>query len=49
MRCRTGAAVFNLSSFCKILIEGPDATEALQWICTNDTDKPVDSCVNTFL
>lgn len=48
MSCRTTAAVFNLSSFSKILIEGPDAKSALEWICTNNIDQPVNTCVELF-
>lgn len=38
LSCRNAAAMFDLSSFCKILIEGSDAKNALSWICTNDID-----------
>ncbi|XP_031636149.1 sarcosine dehydrogenase, mitochondrial-like, partial [Contarinia nasturtii] len=47
MSCRTNAAIFNMSSCCKILIDGPDSKEALQWICTNDIDKLPNSIVYT--
>lgn len=46
MSCRTTAAVFNLSSFCKILIEGPNAKQALEWICTNDISQPANTYVS---
>lgn len=43
MSCRTAAAAFNLSSFCKLKISGPDAKHALEWICTNDIDQPANT------
>ncbi|XP_037027162.1 sarcosine dehydrogenase, mitochondrial-like [Bradysia coprophila] len=45
LSCRETAAVFNLSSFAKFFIYGPEAREALQWICTADVDKPINSVV----
>lgn len=45
MNCRTAAAAFNLSSFCKVLIEGPDAKQAIEWICTNDINQPANTYV----
>lgn len=45
MNCRTAAAAFNLSSFCKVLIEGPDAKQAMEWICTNDINQPANTYV----
>lgn len=45
MNCRTSAAVFNLSSFCKILVEGPDAKKALEWICTNNINQRTNTYV----
>ncbi|XP_055319034.1 sarcosine dehydrogenase, mitochondrial-like [Sitodiplosis mosellana] len=47
MSCRIKAAAFNLSSFYKILIEGPEAKVAMEWICTNDINKPPNSIVYT--
>ncbi|XP_055319035.1 sarcosine dehydrogenase, mitochondrial-like [Sitodiplosis mosellana] len=47
MSCRTKAAIFNLNSFSKILIDGPDSKEAMEWICTNDINKPPNSIVYT--
>jgi len=38
---RTAAALFDQSSFAKFMVQGPDALEAMQWICANDIDKPV--------
>lgn len=45
MSCRETAAVFNLSSSAKLFIHGPEARQALQWICTADIDKPTNSFV----
>lgn len=45
MSCRETAAVFNFSSSAKLLIYGPEARQALQWICTADIDKPTNSFV----
>lgn len=44
MGCRTAAAIFNLNSFCKLSVSGPDAAVALDWICTND----VNQLANTY-
>ena len=33
---RAGVGIFDLSSFAKYLVQGPDAEKALQWICAND-------------
>lgn len=45
MNCRTAAVAFNLSSFCKLLVEGPDAKQALEWICTSDINQPANTYV----
>jgi len=44
---RSGAAIFDQSSFVKFIIEGPDAEAELQRICANDLAKPVGSIVYT--
>lgn len=46
---RTGVAVFDLTSFSKFLVQGRDATAALQWLCANDIDVPVGQTVYTGL
>ncbi|MCW2759347.1 MAG: dependent oxidoreductase [Nocardioidaceae bacterium] len=46
---RTGVTVFDQTSFSKYVVEGPGATEALQWLCTADVDVPVGRCVYTGL
>jgi len=45
--CRTGVALFDMTSFGKILVEGPDATGVLQHLCANDIDVPVGRTVYT--
>jgi glycine cleavage system aminomethyltransferase T/glycine/D-amino acid oxidase-like deaminating enzyme len=44
---RTGVAVFDQTSFSKYVVAGPDALEALQWICAADVDVATDGCVYT--
>ena len=45
---RTGA-LFELSPFTKLAVEGPGALAALQWLCTNDVDVPVGRVVYTLM
>ena len=33
---RESAALFDESSFAKLLVSGPDAADLLQWVCDND-------------
>ncbi|MFN8136172.1 MAG: FAD-dependent oxidoreductase [Propionicimonas sp.] len=47
--CREAVAVFDQTSFSKYAVSGPDALAALQWICGNDVEVPVGSCVYTPL
>ena len=35
---RTGVALFDQSSFAKLLVQGPDAAQALNWISANQID-----------
>jgi heterotetrameric sarcosine oxidase gamma subunit len=35
---REDVSVFDVTSFAKFIVKGPDACAALQWICTNDVD-----------
>ncbi len=44
---RSAVAVFDQTSFSKYVVAGPGSLEALQWICANDVDVPVDGCVYT--
>ncbi|MDQ1733707.1 MAG: hypothetical protein QOK10_3866 [Pseudonocardiales bacterium] len=46
---RERVALFDQTSFGKLLITGPDAQRALQWICAADVDVPVGSTVYTGL
>lgn len=38
MACRTNVGLLNLSSYCKLILHGPQAKEAADWIFTADTD-----------
>lgn len=40
LACRTGVAVFDQSSFAKILVQGRDACALLQEACANEMDVP---------
>ena len=42
-------ALFELSPFTKIFVEGPEATAALQWICSNNIDVAVGKIVYTLM
>lgn len=44
---RTAVTVFDQTSFSKYLLVGPDAEQALQWLCTNDIAVPVGTAVYT--
>jgi len=44
---RNGVCIYDQSYFGKFYLSGPDAKKALQWICTNDIDKPVGTTVYT--
>lgn len=46
---RERVAVFDQTSFSKFLLIGPDAEAALNWICANDTAKPVGTITYTQL
>jgi 4-methylaminobutanoate oxidase (formaldehyde-forming) len=49
MAVRERVAIFDLSSFAKFMLEGPEAPRDLQTICTNDVDVPVGRVVFTAL
>ncbi|MEV4368096.1 FAD-dependent oxidoreductase [Nonomuraea sp. NPDC049637] len=36
--CRNAAALFDQTAFSKFVLKGPEAMEALQWLCTADVD-----------
>jgi glycine cleavage system aminomethyltransferase T/glycine/D-amino acid oxidase-like deaminating enzyme len=46
---RTGVALFDLSTYAKFLIQGPEAMAGLQRLCTADVDVPVGRVVYTLL
>jgi len=46
---RDAAGLFDQSSFAKLDVSGPGATQALGRICANDIDKPAGSAVYTQL
>lgn len=41
MACRHNAVVFNMSYFCKLYLEGPDAQKAADWIFSANTNRDV--------
>ena len=45
---REAVALFDLSSFAKIEVTGPDALRLLQYVCTNDVDVAVGRLVYTL-
>jgi 4-methylaminobutanoate oxidase (formaldehyde-forming) len=47
LAARQRVAVFDQTSFAKLLIAGPDAEAALQWLCTNDVAGPAGRTVYT--
>ncbi len=44
---RSDVAIFDETSFGKLLIKGRDSLRLLQWLCTNDVDVPVGGVVYT--
>jgi 4-methylaminobutanoate oxidase (formaldehyde-forming) len=46
---REAVAVYDQSSFSKLLLQGPDALAVLQRLCANELDVPVDRMVYTAL
>ena len=45
---REAVALFDLSSFAKTEVAGPDALRLLRFVCTNDVDVPVGKLVYTL-
>ena len=45
--CRASAVLFDLTSFAKFALKGPDAEAALGWIAANDVARPVGSLTYT--
>ena len=46
-RVRETAGVFDLTSFGKFLVEGPEAEALLQWVSANDMSRPPGSVIYT--
>jgi len=46
---REAVALFDQTSFGKLLVTGPDACDALQWVCSADVDVPVGRAVYTAM
>jgi len=44
---REAAVLFDQSSFAKFVLKGPDAEDALTWICANNVARPVGSLTYT--
>jgi len=44
---REAAVLFDQSSFAKFVLKGPDAEDALSWICANNMAKPVGALTYT--
>ena len=44
---REAAVIFDQTSFAKFTVKGPDALKALNWICANNVDKPVEALTYT--
>jgi sarcosine dehydrogenase len=47
--CRASAALFDISSFSKLLLQGADALSALQYLCVNNMDVPIGKLVYTSM
>jgi 4-methylaminobutanoate oxidase (formaldehyde-forming) len=45
--CREAVALFDMTSFAKLLLKGPDAEDVLQRLCANDVAVPVGTTVYT--
>ncbi len=46
---RSNAALFDLTPFAKLDVEGPDALAYLERICANRIDRPVGAIVYTAM
>jgi 4-methylaminobutanoate oxidase (formaldehyde-forming) len=47
--CRERSALFDLSTYAKFLVQGPDALKGLQQLCTSNVDVAVGRVVYTLL
>jgi 4-methylaminobutanoate oxidase (formaldehyde-forming) len=45
--CRERVAIFDMSSFAKLLVQGPDAAAALDWLVANELPQSVGGTVYT--
>ncbi|HTN49774.1 MAG TPA: FAD-dependent oxidoreductase [Burkholderiaceae bacterium] len=45
--CREAVAVFDMGSFAKLLVQGPDSHAALQWLVANDVPSSAGATVYT--
>jgi glycine cleavage system aminomethyltransferase T/glycine/D-amino acid oxidase-like deaminating enzyme len=46
---RERAALFDITPYVKLRVEGPDALGFLEWVCVNRIDRPVGSVVYTAM
>jgi glycine cleavage system aminomethyltransferase T/glycine/D-amino acid oxidase-like deaminating enzyme len=49
LRTRGTAALFDMSTFMKLEVHGPDALAQLQWVFTNQMDVPIGRVVYTLM
>jgi heterotetrameric sarcosine oxidase gamma subunit len=49
LRTRKAAALFDMSTFTKIEVEGPEALALMQWVFTNNMEVPVNKVVYTLM
>uniref|UniRef100_A0A0K8UZQ0 Sarcosine dehydrogenase, mitochondrial n=2 Tax=Bactrocera latifrons TaxID=174628 RepID=A0A0K8UZQ0_BACLA len=47
LACRNAAAIFNMSYFCKLVMSGPDAQKAADWIFSANTNREANKTVYT--
>ncbi|KAL9919954.1 LOW QUALITY PROTEIN: sarcosine dehydrogenase [Glossina fuscipes fuscipes] len=47
LACRNNAVVFNMSYFCKLFLEGPEAEKAADWIFSGNTKRDIKKTVYT--
>lgn len=49
MACRERAAIFDMTSFGKYYLAGPDAQRAVDWIFSADMARPTGSTIYTCM
>jgi glycine cleavage system aminomethyltransferase T len=49
LQVRAAAGLFDMSTFAKLEVEGPDALAFVQWVFTNNLDVPVGRVVYTLM